>query len=113
MIVRGAYIRGNIPSANREQVMRFLHKEIVPIMRRFPGARHVRILISDVIEDDGANICLSFETTYDSLEAMEHAFTFPVRQELKLRMKEVLPLISDAQLFHITHTEISDGKIER
>lgn len=112
MIVRGAYIRGSIAAAHREQVVTFLHAEIAPIMRRFPGARHVRILISDSIEEDGPNICLSFETTYDSLAAMEHAFTFPVRQELKLRMKEVLPLISGAQLFHITHTEISDGKIE-
>lgn len=112
MIVRGAYIRGSIPPQHREQVMQFLHGEIAPIMRRFPGARHVRILISDSIEEDGPNICLSFETTYDSVAAMEHAFTFPVRQELKLRMKEVLPLISGAQLFHITHTEISDGKTE-
>lgn len=112
MIVRAAYLEGTVASADLERFDAFVAREIVPLMKRFPGVRSVRVLRAQTIEDDGAALHMTFESVYDSVEAMNHAFTFPVRQELKARMREIIPLFR-GRLFHITHQLIADERIDQ
>ncbi|KAF4530415.1 hypothetical protein B566_EDAN018559 [Ephemera danica] len=85
----------------------FVAEQIVPLMKRFPGVRAVRVLRALSVEEDGPPLHMTFESVYDSPQAMAHAFTFPVRQELKARMQEILPLF-DGRLFHVTHRLLAD-----
>lgn len=107
MIVRCAYLEGRVEAANLARFDDFIAREIVPVMKRFPGVRSVRVMRALSVEDDGPLLHMTFESVYDSVEAMNHAFDFPVRQELKARMKEILPLFT-GRLFHITQELIAD-----
>lgn len=107
MIVRCAYLEGRVEAANLARFDDFIAREIVPVMKRFPGVRSVRVMRALSVEDDGPLLHMTFESVYDSVEAMHHAFGFPVRQELKARMKEILPLFT-GRLFHITQELIAD-----
>lgn len=107
MIVRCAYLEGRVESENIVRFDAFIAREIVPVMKRFPGVRSVRVMRALNVEDDGPSLHMTFESVYDSVEAMNQAFSLPVRQELKARMKEVLPLFT-GRLFHITQELIAD-----
>lgn len=111
MIVRAAYLEGHVKHENLQRFDDFVAREIVPLMRRFPGVRAVRVLRAQSVEENGPSLHMTFESVYDSVQAMEHAFTFPVRQELKARMKEIAPLFS-GRLFHITHHLIADERVQ-
>ena len=111
MIVRVACLEGHVAPENRARFDEFIAREIVPVMKRFPGARSVRVMRAESIEDEGPSLYMTFETVYESVQAMQHAFTFPVRQELKARMKEILPLFS-GRLFHITQQLIADERLD-
>jgi len=107
MIVRTAYLEGKVLPQNVRQFDAFIATEVVPIMKRFPGVRSVRVMREQGIEDGGPSLYMTFESVYDSVEAMNHAFTFPVRQELKSKMQEILPLF-EGRLFHITQHLVAD-----
>jgi FeS assembly ATPase SufC len=89
MIVRIAYLEGNVKPADLERFDAFIASEVVPLMKRFPGVRSVRVMRAQTIEENGQPLHMTFESVYDSVEAMNHAFTFPVRQELKAKMAEL------------------------
>lgn len=107
MIVRTAYLEGRVLPENAQRFDAFISTEVVPILKRFPGVKSVRVMREQGIEDGGPSLYMTFESVYDSLEAMNHAFTFPVRQELKTKMGEILPLF-EGRLFHITQHLVAD-----
>jgi len=110
MIVRAAYLEGRVAPENMAHFDAFIAREVVPLMKRFPGVRSVRVLRAISVEEDGPQLHMTFESVYDSVEAMNHAFTFPIRQELKAKMVEILPLFT-GRLFHITHELIADKTV--
>ena len=112
MIVRTACLEGRVAPEHVARFDAFIAAEIVPLMKRFPGVRSVRVMRAQRIEDDGPLLHMTFESVYDSVEAMDHAFTYPVRQELKARMREILPLFS-GRLFHITQHLIADERVDQ
>jgi hypothetical protein len=101
MIVRCVYLEGDVNKAEQERFDAFLVDEILPLMKRFPGALSTRIMKSGSIEDGGRQIYATFETVYTSQDAMAFAFTQPVRKELKAKLAEILPLFH-GRMFHIT-----------
>ena len=109
MIVRCAYLEGDVLPENRARFDAFIAAEVVPLMKRFPGVQSVRVMRAIAVEDDGHGIYMSFESAYPSQEAMDHAFTQPIRQEMRAKMKEILPLFK-GRLFHITQQMIADDK---
>ena len=111
MIVRIAYLEGNVKPADREGFDAFIASEVVPLMKRFPGVRSVRVMRAQSIEENGPSLHMTFESVYDSVEAMNHAFTFPVRQELKAKMAQIMPLFT-GRLFHITQHLIADEAVQ-
>lgn len=111
MIVRTACLEGRVAPEDRERFDAFIASEVVPLMKRFPGVRSVRVMRAESVEDGGPALHMTFESVYDSVAAMERAFTFPVRQELKARMAEILPLFS-GRLFHITQRLIADERVD-
>lgn len=112
MIVRTAYLEGSVKPEDIARFDDFIAAEIVPLMKRFPGACSVRVMRAQSIEDNGPSLYMTFESIYDSVEAMNHAFMFPVRQELKARMVEIMPLFK-GRLFHITQQLIADEAVPR
>jgi hypothetical protein len=66
---------------------------------------------AQTIEENGQPLHMTFESVYDSVEAMNHAFTFPVRQELKAKMAQIMPLFT-GRLFHITQHLIADDAVQ-
>ena len=111
MIVRTAYLEGEVRPEEIEHFDAFITTEVVPIMKRFPGVRSVRVMRAMTIEDGGPSLHMTFESAYDSIEAMNHAFTFPVRQELKTKMIQIMPLFK-GRLFHITQHLITDESVD-
>lgn len=110
MIVRTAYLEGEVSLQDVDRFDDFIATEVVPVMKRFPGVRSVRVMRGQTIEENGPALYMTFESAYDSVEAMNHAFSFPVRQELKTKMLEIMPLFK-GRLFHITQHLIADESV--
>jgi uncharacterized protein (TIGR02118 family) len=101
MVVRCVYLEGTVDGEDRERFDRFMVEEILPLMKRFPGAVSARIMRQLSVEDGGRPLYMTFETVYPSLEALEYAFTQPIRKELKAKLSEIMPLFG-GRMFHIT-----------
>ena len=56
MIVRCAYLEGRVEAANLARFDDFIAREIVPVMKRFPGVRSVRVMRALSVEDDGRGL---------------------------------------------------------
>lgn len=109
MIVRCAYLEGDVAPENRRRFDDFMAREILPMMLQFPGVKSARIMRCESVEDGGPRIYMSFESIYASLEAMEHAFAQPIRQAFKAKLAEIMPLFS-GRLFHITQALLVDAE---
>ena len=110
MIVRTAILEGEVLPENQEKFDDFIAAEVVPIAKRFPGVKSVRIMRALSIEDGGPSLYMTFESVYESIDAMNYAFTFPVRQEIKAKFAEIMPLFK-GRLFHVTQHLITDGAV--
>jgi uncharacterized protein (TIGR02118 family) len=111
MIVRTAYLEGEVKPEDQDRFDDFIASEVLPLMKRFPGVRSVRVMRAQSVEESGHPLYMTFESAYDSVQAMEHAFTFPIRQELKTTMSQILPLFK-GRLFHITQHLIADELVQ-
>lgn len=111
MIVRTACLQGHVEPRNIERFDAFIRTQIVPLMKQFPGVRSVRVMRALRTEDGGPHIHMTFESIYDSQDAMTLALAHPVRQQLKQRMAEILPLFT-GHLFHITQRLIADEQVD-
>jgi len=110
MIVRSAILEGTVRPEDQGRFDAFIADHIVALMQQFPGVRGIRVLRAETIEDDGPSLYMTFESTYDSIDAMNEAFKSPVRQALRDRMKEIFPLFN-GRLFHINQQVIADVKL--
>lgn len=110
MIVRSACLEGQPKPGQARTFDELIVREIAPLMQEFPGVRGTRILRSAVVEDGGPALYLSFESVYDSQEAMRTAFAAPIRQQLRARLAEIMPLF-DGRLFHITQELLHDDRL--
>ncbi|MFC7407560.1 EthD family reductase [Hydrogenophaga atypica] len=110
MIVRTAILEGEVKPEDRARFDAFVETEIVPLTTQFPGIKSVRIMRAQSIEDNGPLLYMTFESVYESVDAMNHAFTFPIRKELKAKFAEIMPLFH-GRLFHITQHLITDEKV--
>lgn len=110
MIVRCAYLEGSVRPEHRSRFDAFIRVEIVPLMKRFPGATSVRVMRADTFEEDGPSLRMTFETVYPSMEAMERAFAHPVRHLLRQKLNEIMPLF-EGRIFHITQTLLADESV--
>jgi len=109
-IVRSACLEGRVKPGHADQFDAFILEQIAPLMKRFPGVRATRILRSLEVEDDGPPLYMVFESVYDSVDAMRAAFADPVRQELRQRLGEVMPLF-EGRMFHITQMLSADESL--
>lgn len=91
MIVRTACLEGTVKPEDVDRLDAFVIEQLVPLMKRFPGVRAVRVLRALSIEDGGPRLHMTFESSYDSVDAMERAFADPVRQVLKAQLAQIRP----------------------
>lgn len=110
MIVRTACLEGRVQPQDIDRLDALVATDIVPLMKRFPGVKSVRVLRALSIEDDGPLLHLTFESAYESEEAMRQAFLDPVRQELKAQLTRITPMFT-GRLFHITQKLIVDDRV--
>ncbi len=110
MIVRTACLEGRVQPQDIDRLDVLVATEIVPLMKRFPGVLSVRVLRALSIEDDGPLLHLTFESAYESEDAMRKAFLDPVRQELKAKLSLITPMFI-GRLFHITQKLIADERV--
>ncbi|KQX86725.1 hypothetical protein [Variovorax sp. Root473] len=110
MIVRTACLEGSVKPQDIARFDAFITSEVVPLMKRFPGVRSVRVMRAQSIEDDGPKLYMTFESAYDTVDAMANAFAHPIRQVLKSRLAEIMPLF-DGRLFHITQYLLADEPV--
>lgn len=111
MIIRTACFEGTVKPGDVDRFDVFVADEVVPLMKRFPGVRSVRVLRALSIEDEGPLLYMTFESCYDSVEAMERAFADPVRQVLKAKIAQIWPLFH-GRLFHITQKVLVDESVQ-
>ena len=111
MIVRTAYLQGEVKLEDQDRFDAFIAAQVVQLMKKFQDVRSVRVMRALSVEESGHPLYMTFESVYDSIESMEHAFTFPIRQELKTKMIQILPLFK-GRLFHITQHLIADESVE-
>lgn len=111
MIVRTAHLHGQPKPGHEPEFDALVMQDIVPLMMQFPGVRATRVLRAAKVEDDGPLLYLSFESVYDSQQAMEAAFQAPIRQELRARLQKIMALF-DGHIFHITQQLLHDDPLK-
>lgn len=102
MYTRCAYFEGTVDPDNQEYFDSFIDREVVPIMRTFPGLRQLRILRPVWREEGAPNYYQQFELTFDSLEAIEHFLESDERKANVAKIAEVLPLFKGT-VKHMNH----------
>lgn len=111
MIARCVYLEGCLPEENRQDFFNSITKEIVPLMKSMPGVLSVRVLAAMEIEDEGRDLRITFESIYPSKEAMNFAFSQPIRSQLKAKFNEILPLFK-GRVFHITQQVLAEESLK-
>ena len=110
MIIRSAVLEGSVKPEDSARFDAFISNEIVPLMKQFPGVKSVRVLRANLIDEGGTPLHMIFESKYESMDAMNHAFTHPVRLELRAKLKEILELF-EGRMYHVTQDVLADDPV--
>ena len=104
MIIRQAFFEGTIHAGREAEFRAFVEERLIPMWRRFPGAREVRVLFN-VSRDDGApSLPLSLAMAFDDEAALAVALDAPIRMESRAVTGELMQMFDGHVHHHIFET---------
>ena len=100
MIIRQAFFEGAIHEGREAEFRRLVEERLMPMWRRFPGARDVRVMFARE-RDDGAPppFALSLAMVFDDEAALAAALEAPVRFESRAVTAELMRMF-DGRIHH-------------
>lgn len=112
MIVRQALFEGTIRSGREAEFRAYVAPALLPLWRRFPGVREVRVLY-EIERDAGMpEVALVLSMKFDSAEALQAALASPVCYESREVTKGLLAMFDGRvrhHVFDLAHAEAADA----
>lgn len=100
MITRTAIFEGRIKDGCEERFFAEIRTRLVPIWRRFPHARNIRLLRIASSDADARPIAMIQQIDYPSMEALEEALASPARAEARAVTMELMEMF-DGRFYHV------------
>lgn len=99
MIVRQAFFEGAIHEGREGEFRNFVEQRLMPMWRRFPGARDVRVLFASERDEGAPSFALSLAITFDDEAALAAALEAPVRFESRAVTADLMRIF-DGRIHH-------------
>ena len=99
MIIRQAFFEGSIKDGQETAFRTFVETRLIPMWRRFPEVRDVRVLFARVRDEGAPSFALSLAMAFDDEAALETALASPVRYESRAVTQELMALF-DGHIHH-------------
>lgn len=112
MILRQALFEGRIHSGREAEFRAYVDEALLPLWRRFPGLRELRVL-HEIDRDDGVPpVALALCMAFDDRAALAAALDAPIRYQSREVTKGLLALF-DGQVRHhvfdLAHDEAGEA----
>ena len=102
MWIRSAFWTGRVKPGNEAAFRNAIDDELVPALRRLPAVKGVRALWPQRLEDQPPNIACQIVVEFDDRDGVDRMLASPERQQVRGRVKELLPLF-DGAISHIDY----------
>ena len=99
MIIRQAFFEGAIHQGREAEFRRFVEERLMPMWRRFPGARDVRVMFARERDDGAPPFALSLAMAFDDEAALAAALEAPIRFESRGVTAELMRMF-DGRIHH-------------
>ncbi|MCB8836235.1 hypothetical protein [Aurantimonas sp. VKM B-3413] len=99
MIVRQAFFEGAIHPGREMEFRHFVETRLIPMWRRFPGVRDLRVLFALERDDGAPPFLLSLAMTFDDRAALAEALEAPIRYESRAVTGELMKMF-DGHIHH-------------
>ena len=103
MIIRQAFFEGTIKDGQEDTFRIFVETRLLPMWRRFPAVRDIRVLFSKKRDEGAPPFALSLAMVFDDETALDAALASPVRYESREVTKELMTLF-DGHIHHHVFT---------
>ena len=102
MFTRCAIFEGSIHPGREDEFFRLVEEQLLPLWRRMPNARAVRLMRAVKPDHDAPPIVLVQEIDYPSLEAIDQALASPIRSQARARTDELMQMF-DGRFYHVVY----------
>ncbi len=101
MIIRQALFEGSVHPGREAEFRAYVDAALLPLWRRFPGVREVRVL-HEIARDDGLpEVAMVLSMAFDAPEALQAALDSPVRYESREVTKGLLAMFDGKVRHHV------------
>ncbi|MCA8879563.1 MAG: hypothetical protein KDA73_06280 [Rhodobacteraceae bacterium] len=111
MIVRQALFEGSIHPGREDDFRAYVETALLPLWRRFPGVREVRVL-HEVARDDGLpQVVMILSMVFEDADALQAALDSSVRYDSREVTKGLLAMFDGRvrhHVFELAHAEAAD-----
>ena len=112
MIVRQALFEGTVHPGREADFRAYVDGELLPLWRRFPGVREVRVL-HEFDRDSGVpEVAMILAMTFEDPQALQTALDSPARFESREVTKGLLAMFDGRvrhQVYELAHDEGTDA----
>lgn len=99
MFIRCAFFKGQVKPGMEQAFNRHVHKTLVPLWTRFPGALEVRVLRQLESDVGDPELAMVLSIRYATREDIARALDSPVRYESREASKALFDMF-DGTVFH-------------
>ena len=104
MIVRQAFFEGAVHAGREEEFRDFVETRLLPMWRRFPGVREVRVLFARSRDDGAPAFPLSLAMSFDDEAALAAALEAPIRYQSRAVTAELMAMFDGRIHHHVFET---------
>lgn len=112
MIIRSAYLEGEVAAGDREAFDRQMRETVMVAIRTYPGIRDVRLRRLARGEEGAPNVYMIFDLYFDSIEAMDAALASETRRQVRARIQEAMPSFK-GRVYHLVFSEEPEAGLPR
>ena len=104
MIVRQAFFEGIIHAGREAEFRAFVEERLMPMWRRFPGVRDMRVQFALTRDEGAPPFPLSLAMCFDDEAALARALEAPIRFESRAVTAELMTMFDGRIHHHVFET---------
>ncbi|MBN9061818.1 MAG: hypothetical protein BGP06_14860 [Rhizobiales bacterium 65-9] len=104
MIIRSAYLEGDVPESDRAEFGRRMTESVMPAIRTYPGIRDVTLRRIAERDEGAPPVYMIFDLYFDSLDDMRAALASETRQLVRAKIGEAMTLFR-GRVYHLVFAQ--------
>ena len=104
MIIRQAFFEGTIHAGREGEFRAFVEERLMPMWRRFPAVRDLRVQFALARDDGAPSFPLSLAMSFDDEAALNLALDAPIRLESRAVTAELMAMFDGRVHHHVFET---------